>query len=123
MVADRDEGRVALDVKPSLVLAVDGVTSKRAVWTEAVEVLSMEIEVNSGDEQISLSEVSLATVIVRFLSGDYRVWSEEVELVLAAKEERRIVGVYAFDGEGIVRCGLFDEVKSPRRTRCRWSRY
>ena len=61
VVADRDEGRVALDAKPSLVLAVDGVTSKRAVWTEAVEVLSMDIEVNCGDEQVSLSEVSLAT--------------------------------------------------------------
>ena len=50
VVADGDEGRVALDTKPALVLAVDGMASESAVGTETIEVLGVEIEVSSGDE-------------------------------------------------------------------------
>lgn len=113
VVAGGGEGRVALEAEPSLVLSVDGVACQGAVGAEAVEVLRVEIEVNGGDEQISLGGIGLAAVAVRSSAGHDRMRSPEVELILAAKEERRVEGVQSFDGESVVRGGLVDKMKSP----------
>jgi hypothetical protein len=88
VAASGGEGRVTLDAEPSLVLAVDGMAGEGAVGAEAIEVLGVEIEVNGGDEQISLGCVSLPAVAVRSSAGHDGMRRPEVELILASKEER-----------------------------------
>jgi hypothetical protein len=88
VVADGGEGEVALDAEPGLVLAVDGVAGKGAVGAEAIKVLSVEIEMNGGDEQIPLGGIGLAAVAVRSSAGHDGMRRPEVELILAAKKER-----------------------------------
>jgi hypothetical protein len=113
IVAGGREERVALDAEPGFVLAVDGVADKSAVGAEPVKVLGVEIEVNGGDEQISLGRVTLAAVTVWSSAGHDGMWRPKVELVLAAEEERCVDGVYGFDGESVVGGGLFDEMNPP----------
>jgi hypothetical protein len=88
VVAGGSERRVTLDSEPSFVLPVDGVAGEGAVGPKAVEVLGVKVEVNCGEEQISLSGVSLAAMSVRSFPGDDGMRRTEVELILAAEEER-----------------------------------
>lgn len=69
-------------------LTVDGVACEGAVGAKAIEVLGVEIEVNGGNEQISLRSVRLASVAVRSSACHDRMRRPKVELILAPKKER-----------------------------------
>jgi hypothetical protein len=75
---------------PNQVLAVDGVAGESAVRAEPVEILGVEIEVNGCDKEVSLGGVGLAAVAVWSSAGHDGMRRPEVELILAAKEERRV---------------------------------
>ncbi len=61
----------------------------------------------------------MAIRTVHLLAGNDSVRSAEVKSILAAKEERRGGGIYGLDGESVVCCGLFDEMKSSAETTIR----
>lgn len=82
---------MSADCCPPKKLSVEHcVAGEGTVGAEAKEILGVEIEVNRGDEQISLCSVSLAAVAIRSFTGHDGMRRPEVELMLAAKEERRI---------------------------------
>lgn len=113
IVAGRNQGRVALGAEPAFVLAVDCMSGESAVWAETVEVLGVEIEVNGSDKEVSHGLVSLSPVTIRPSAGHDGLRGPEVELVLAAKKERRVKGVQGFDSGSSIGRRLVDHLKSP----------